>query len=134
MTALQRSHVRGLARYVVLLAGFLLWVPNGSAQKPTRGEPAPDIDLPTLGGGHVKLSSLKGHPVSFYREQLSALRVTPADNLDQMPDGRHVRVAGIVLALLSLILVPYGTVVGAYGLWVLLSKGTEPLFAQPQRA
>ncbi|HEX5073712.1 MAG TPA: TlpA disulfide reductase family protein [Gemmatimonadaceae bacterium] len=63
MTALQRSHVRGLARYVVLLAGFLLWVPNGSAQKPTRGEPAPDIDLPTLGGGHVKLSSLKGHPV-----------------------------------------------------------------------
>ena len=40
------------------------------------------------------------------------------------------RVAGIVLALLSLILVPYGTIVGAYGLWVLLSKNTEPLFAQ----
>ena len=46
-----------------MLSGLLLWVPNGAAQKPTRGEPAPDIDLPTLTGGHVKLSSLKGHPV-----------------------------------------------------------------------
>lgn len=42
------------------------------------------------------------------------------------------RVAGLVLALLSLIIVPYGTIVGAYGLWVLLSKDTEPLFARPQ--
>jgi error-prone DNA polymerase len=41
--------------------------------------------------------SLKGHPVAFYREQLKALRVTPAGTLDRMPDGRHVRVAGIVL-------------------------------------
>jgi len=33
------------------------------AQQPTRGSPAPDIDLPALTGGRVKLSSLKGHPV-----------------------------------------------------------------------
>jgi error-prone DNA polymerase len=41
--------------------------------------------------------SLKGHPVAFFREQLDALRVTPADRLGQMHDGRHLRVAGIVL-------------------------------------
>ena len=34
-----------------------------TAQKATGAGPAPDIDLPTLTGGHVKLSSLKGHPV-----------------------------------------------------------------------
>jgi thiol-disulfide isomerase/thioredoxin len=63
MTAVQRSRVSRLARYLAVLSGLLVWVPNGTAQKPTRGELAPDIDLPTLTGGHVKLSSLKGHPV-----------------------------------------------------------------------
>jgi error-prone DNA polymerase len=41
--------------------------------------------------------SLKGHPVGFFREQLTAIRVTPASELDGVHDGRHVRVAGIVL-------------------------------------
>jgi len=38
------------------------------------------------------------------------------------------RVAGIVLSAISLINIPLGTVVGAYGLWVLLNKETERLF------
>jgi thiol-disulfide isomerase/thioredoxin len=63
MTAIRRSHVRRVARYLVIFSGLLSWVPNGSAQKPGGAGPAPDIDLPTLAGGHVKLSSLKGHPV-----------------------------------------------------------------------
>jgi error-prone DNA polymerase len=41
--------------------------------------------------------SLKGHPVGFFREQLDALRVTPAGQLASIHDGRHLRVAGIVL-------------------------------------
>jgi error-prone DNA polymerase len=41
--------------------------------------------------------SLKGHPVSFLRQQLDTLRVMPAEKLGQDHDGRHVRVAGIVL-------------------------------------
>jgi error-prone DNA polymerase len=41
--------------------------------------------------------SLKGHPVAFFREQLNSLKVTPAGRLGQMHDGRHLRVAGIVL-------------------------------------
>jgi len=63
MTAIPRGHVSRLARYLFVSGALLVWAPNGTAQNPTRGAPAPDIDLPTLTGGHVKLSSLKGHPV-----------------------------------------------------------------------
>ena len=38
------------------------------------------------------------------------------------------RIVGIVLSAISLIFVPVGTVIGAYGLWVLLNKNTEQLF------
>ncbi|HEY2413351.1 MAG TPA: error-prone DNA polymerase [Pirellulaceae bacterium] len=41
--------------------------------------------------------SLKAHPISFFREHLNQMRVTPAGELDQTRDGRHLRVAGIVL-------------------------------------
>jgi thiol-disulfide isomerase/thioredoxin len=51
--------MRGLA----LLAALSLSAPNATAQKVGRGAAAPEIDLPTLGGGRVKLSALKGHPV-----------------------------------------------------------------------
>lgn len=39
------------------------------------------------------------------------------------------RILVIVLSALMLIIIPIGTVVGAYGLWVLLSRNTQPLFA-----
>ena len=38
------------------------------------------------------------------------------------------RIAGIVISIISLIMIPFGTIVGVYGLWVLFSKETEPLF------
>lgn len=38
------------------------------------------------------------------------------------------RVVGIVLAAISLIGFPWFTILGAYGLWVLLSKDSEHLF------
>ena len=41
------------------------------------------------------------------------------------------RVVGIVLSAVSLIFIPFGTIAGAYGLWVLLSKDTEHLFNTP---
>jgi len=63
MTAVPRSHVRRLARYLLVPGALLLLAPNATGQTPTRGAAAPDIDLPTLTGGRVKLSSLKGHPV-----------------------------------------------------------------------
>jgi hypothetical protein len=38
------------------------------------------------------------------------------------------RVLGIVLSAISLIKIPIGTLLGAYGLWVLLNTETERLF------
>ena len=43
------------------------------------------------------------------------------------------RIAGMVVSILSLMMVPFGTIVGVYGLWVLFSKETERLFT-PQNA
>ncbi len=41
------------------------------------------------------------------------------------------RVAGIVVSIFNLMLIPFGTVVGVYGLWVLFSKDAERLFSAP---
>jgi hypothetical protein len=38
------------------------------------------------------------------------------------------RVAGIVLSILCLLVFPFGTILGVYGLWVLLNKDSESLF------
>jgi hypothetical protein len=38
------------------------------------------------------------------------------------------RIAGIVLSIVVLVMVPFGTIIGAYGLWVLFSGDTERLF------
>jgi hypothetical protein len=40
------------------------------------------------------------------------------------------RIFGIVLSILDLIWIPFGTVVGVYGLWVLFSTETERLFTK----
>ena len=41
------------------------------------------------------------------------------------------RIAGIVLSILGMTMIPFGTIIGVYGLWVLFSKDTERLFAPP---
>ncbi|HVP46235.1 MAG TPA: hypothetical protein VMT32_06620 [Bryobacteraceae bacterium] len=43
------------------------------------------------------------------------------------------RMLTIVLSALELMSVPFGTVLGIYGLWVLLSPGGEELFRQPSQ-
>jgi hypothetical protein len=39
------------------------------------------------------------------------------------------RIAGIVVSIMSLVAIPFGTLLGAYGLWVLFAKDTERLFS-----
>ena len=41
------------------------------------------------------------------------------------------RVLGIIISALDLISIPFGTALGIYGLWVLLSNQTEALFRYP---
>ena len=43
------------------------------------------------------------------------------------------RILGIVLCAICLIGIPFGTIFGVYGLWVLLTKDTERLF-EPARS
>ena len=43
------------------------------------------------------------------------------------------RILMVVLSALHLINIPIGTILGSYGLWVLLSKKTELLFGERQR-
>ena len=44
------------------------------------------------------------------------------------------RVLTIILSAIELLNVPFGTALGVYGLWILLSRETEPLFLQQARA
>jgi hypothetical protein len=44
------------------------------------------------------------------------------------------RVAGIVVSILGLIVFPFGTLLGVYGLWVLFSKDAERLFTGRREA
>lgn len=64
----------------------------------------PDFDLPSMClGEHIVEDyrtvglSLKAHPVSLLREELSARRVIKADQLTQVRNGDRTRVAGLVL-------------------------------------
>jgi error-prone DNA polymerase len=41
--------------------------------------------------------SLRKHPMSFFRAELDALKVTPAEQLVRQPHGRSIKVAGLVL-------------------------------------
>jgi hypothetical protein len=44
------------------------------------------------------------------------------------------RIAGIVVSIVSLMMIPFGTIVGVYGLWVLFSRDTERLFGERSAA
>lgn len=64
----------------------------------------PDFDLPSMCmGEHIVEDyrtvglSLKAHPVSLLREELSARRVIKAEQLTKIQNGERVRVSGLVL-------------------------------------
>src|SRR5438128_9502627 len=38
------------------------------------------------------------------------------------------RIAGIVISIIGMMFIPFGTLIGVYGLWVLFSKEDERLF------
>ncbi len=64
----------------------------------------PAVALPPMPPGEEVIEdyrtlslSLKGHPVAFLRDDLAAIRATPAEALAATRSGAHVRVAGLVL-------------------------------------
>jgi error-prone DNA polymerase len=69
-----------------------------------EGDGAPPAALPRLSDGEEVVGdyqtirlSLKGHPVAFLRDRLTTARAIPAAALEGTPDGRRVRVGGVVL-------------------------------------
>jgi hypothetical protein len=82
------------------------------------GDPDAAVALPIIG--------LTGMAVVAFIVGLSLPGVIVGIGLMQFRSW--ARVGGIVLSILNLIWIPFGTILGVYGLWVLLSKDTERVF------
>jgi hypothetical protein len=103
-----------------LLAAFILMVVFvGSASAVSiSGDPDAHIALPILGiTGTALVAFLVVLSLPGIIVGIGLLRLRP-----------WARILGIVLSAFSLLMIPVGTLVGVYGLWVLLSKDTERLF------
>jgi hypothetical protein len=103
----------------VMLALLMIFVFGGAAGiVGASGDPEAAIAVPIIGLTGTALvifllmTSLPGVIVG-----IGLLRLRPWS-----------RIAGIVISMISLVMIPFGTVVGVYGLWVLFSKDTERLF------
>jgi hypothetical protein len=103
----------------VMLALLMMFVFGGAAGiVGASGDPEAAIAVPIIGLTGTALvvllllTSLPGVVIG-----IGLLRLRPWS-----------RIAGIVISIIALMMVPFGTIVGAYGLWVLFSKDTERLF------
>jgi error-prone DNA polymerase len=88
-----------------------LWEVSALSDSPTgmfEGQPSesasePQLTLPLLTEAAQVVEdyattglSLKAHPVSFVRQQLASLQVTPTGNLASMKNGDAIKVAGLI--------------------------------------
>jgi hypothetical protein len=106
--------------FYLLMAAFLLLVMGGTAGIVGAAADPQDaaIAIPVLGiAGTALAMFLAVFAVPGLLAGYGLLNYRP-----------WARILGIVLSALSLINIPVGTLMGAYGLWVLLSKDTERLF------
>jgi hypothetical protein len=106
-----------------LLTATLLGMAFGGAAGivGASGEPGAEVALPIIG--------ITGTALVVFVTALSLPAVIIGAGL---LGRRHwARLAGLVLSTFAILWVPFGTIVGIYGLWVLLSKGTEQLFVRP---
>ena len=106
---------------LMLLAALFLAVTLGGVAGIVGATAEPDdaaIAIPVLGFAGTALAGFLG---IFSLPSL----ITGYGLLNLKP---WARIVGIVLSAISLINIPIGTIIGAYGLWVLLSKETEQLF------
>ena len=102
-----------LALFLILTMGGVAGIVGASADPEDAA-----IAVPVLGFAGTALAAFFG---IFALPSL----ITGYGLLNYRP---WARVIGIILSAISLINIPIGTIVGAYGLWVLLNKETERLF------
>ena len=122
------THVKVLAILYIafsalfLLAAMVLMLVLGGASA-IVGTTAPPEDaaiaLPILG--------ITGAALSMFLVALSLPGLVVG--IGMLKRANWARILGIVLSALHLINIPFGTILGAYGLWVLLHTDTERLFS-----
>jgi hypothetical protein len=123
------THVKVLGSLQIALgtmglfgALVLVFVFGGAASAVgASGDPDAQVALPIIGiTGMALVTCLAAVSLPSVIIGVGLIRLRP-----------WARVAGMVISILSLMMIPFGTVVGVYGLWVLFSKDTERLFAGP---
>ena len=123
------THVKVLGALQVALGAFglfgaavLLLVFGGAATLVgTSGDPDAAIAMPIIG--------ITGMALVVFLVLLSLPSIIIGIGL--LRRRPWARIAGIVVSILSLMMIPFGTAVGVYGVWVLFSKDTERLFSDP---
>ena len=125
------THVKVLGSLQIALGAMglfgalvLVFVFGGAASAMgASGDPDAQIAMPIVGiTGMALVTCLAAVSLPSVIIGIGLIRLRP-----------WARVAGMVVSILSLMMVPFGTIVGVYGLWVLFSKDTERLFT-PQNA
>jgi hypothetical protein len=103
-----------------LMAALLLVVVFGGAASIVSATDSPDasIALPIIG--------LTGAALVGFLVLLSLPEIIIGIGL--LRHSPWSRIAGIVISIIGLMMIPFGTAIGVYGLWVLFSKETERLF------
>jgi hypothetical protein len=90
----------------------------GATMVGVSGEPDAVVALPLIG--------LTGMALVVFLLMLSLPGIVIGIGLIRFRSW--ARIAGIVLSILSLTMIPFGTIVGVYGVWVLFNSETERLF------
>ena len=103
----------------LMLALLLVFVFGGAAGiVGVSGDPQASIAIPIIGlTGMALVMFLLLMALPSVITGIGLLRLRP-----------WARIEGIVLSIIGLMMIPFGTIVGVYGLWVLFSKDTERLF------
>jgi hypothetical protein len=103
----------------LMAALLLVFVFSGAAGiVGASGDPRASIAIPIIGlTGMALVTFLLLMSLPSVITGIGLLRLRP-----------WARIAGIVLSIIGLMMIPFGTIVGVYGLWVLFSKDTERLF------
>lgn len=101
-----------------LLTALLLLFVFGGVAAAVSGDSDAAVALPIIGlTGMATVAFLAAWSLPCVIVGIGMYRLRP-----------WARIAGIVVSILGLIAFPFGTALGIYGLWVLFSKDTEPLF------
>ena len=120
------THVKVLGALQIALGAFglmgalvLVFVFGGAAGLVgASGDPEASIAVPIIGlTGMALVTFLLVTSLPSVIIGIGLLRLRP-----------WARIAGIVISIIGLMMIPFGTIVGLYGLWVLFSKDTERLF------